>query len=162
MSRTLPFVLSMACAAVLLSCGNAEPGSDPTTLDTTGMAARKDSLLRAAIADSLRDGYHVYKDADGRPLMEGTMKDGLREGVWTSYLRNGRVKSRNVYKKGVLHGITTVFHENGVLYYSGTQRRGKPFGEWRFYDAEGNLARTVVYDTAGTLINDLKEGGARR
>lgn len=154
--------LLMACAILFHSCGTNAGSAGTEEVDTTGTAARRDSLRKAAIADSLSDGYHVYKDQDGRPLMEGTLKDGLREGVWTSYLPNGRPQSRNVYKKGVLHGITTVFHENGVLYYSGTQRLGKPFGEWKFYDNEGKLARTVVYDTTGTLINDLKEGGTHR
>lgn len=143
----------------LASCGSGDVASEPpAAADTTGTAARTDSLRRAAIADSLRDGYHVYKDKADRPLMEGTMLGGQRHGVWTSYLPNGHVQSRNVYEHGVLHGITTVFHENGVLYYSGTERRGKPFGEWKFYDAQGVLTRTVVYDTTGTLIND-REGG---
>ena len=143
---------------MMLSCGDggADSGSSAGS-DTTVTAARNESLRLSAIADSLRDGHHVYKDKGGRPLMEGDMWGGQRSGVWTSYLPSGRIQSRNVYEKGVLHGITTVFHENGVLYYTGTQRRGKPFGEWKFYDAQGNVAKAVVYDTTGTLINDRQQ-----
>ena len=154
--------LLLATLLVIGACGDARTNERPTTQDTTGTAARADSIRQAAIADSLRDGYHVYRDEAGRPQMEGRMQGGQRSGVWTSYLPSGRVQSRNVYENGVLHGITTVFHENGVLYYSGTQRKGKPFGEWKFYDHEGNLAKTVVYDTSGTLINDRKVGAGSK
>ncbi len=155
--------LAAVICVLALSCGDAGNGNDGTPVnDTTGTAARADSVRRAEIADSLRDGHHVYTDKSGRPLMEGVMLGGVRDGVWTSYLPSGRVKSRNVYEKGVLHGITTVFHENGVLYYSGMQRKGKPFGEWKFYDAEGNLAKTAVYDTSGAIINDRKLGAGSK
>ncbi len=150
--RTLN-VLAGVVLALLGSCDGGGTGSNPTgTLDTTGTAARADSIRQAAIADSLRDGYHVYKDDGERPLMEGLMEGGKRHGVWTSYLPSGRVQSRNVYEHGILEGITTVFHPNGVLYYSGMQRQGKPFGEWKFYDREGNMLKTAVYDASGVLI----------
>ena len=153
-------VTKAALAAIvfplMLSCGGGTERGTSSPVDTTGAAAHADSLHRMAIADSLSDGYHVYKDKAGRPLMEGQMKDGQRQGVWTSYLPNSRVQSRNVYENGVLHGITTVFHENGVLYYTGMQRRGKPFGEWKFYDNKGNLAKTAVYDTSGVIIPDKR------
>lgn len=151
-------LLLSTLSAFLISCGGGDAKSEGSDQeDTTGTAARTDSLRQAAIADSLRDGYHVYKDEADRPLMEGTMLGGQRHGVWTSYLPSGRVHSRNVYDHGVLNGITTVFHENGVLYYSGTQRRGKPFGEWKFYDTQGILANTALYDTSGAIIPDKRD-----
>ena len=152
-----PFRLARSIANVALllllgmswaSCGGRTGDAEPIVTDTTGTAAQEESLRQMAIADSLKDGYHVYKDPAGRPLMEGMLQGRQREGVWTSYLPNSRVRSRNVYQNGVLHGITTVFHDNGVLYYSGTQRNGKPFGEWKFYDDKGTLAKTAVYDTS--------------
>ena len=154
--------LFLAALVVLAGCGDATTNERPAAPDTTGTAARVNNIRQAAIADSLRDGYHVYKDGAGRPVMEGQMLDGRRQGVWTSYLPSGRVQSRNVFENGVLDGITTVFHENGVLYYSGNQRKGKPFGEWKFYDNKGLLAKTVVYDTTGALINDRKVGAASK
>mgnify|MGYP001355613863 CR=1 FL=1 len=155
MYRTLVRQVTLALASVLLmaACdpGAGERRGSPAA-DTTGAAARAVDARREAIADSVKDGHHVYKDKAGRPLMEGEMRNGQRNGVWTSYLPNGRVQSRNVYEQGVLHGMSTVFHDNGVLYYSGAQRRGKPFGEWKFYDDHGVLARTVIYDSTGTMI----------
>ena len=155
MPSTLMRQVTMALASALLMAAcdlGAGEGQRSPAADTTGTAARAVDARRAATADSLKDGHHLYKDKAGRPLMEGDMRNGQRNGVWTSYLPNGRVQSRNVYEDGVLHGISTVFHENGVLYYSGAQRKGKPFGEWKFYDEQGVLARTVVYDSTGTMI----------
>ncbi len=148
-----PMILALAGALLMAACdtGAGEAEGSPAT-DTTGAAARASEARRAAIADSVKDGHHLYKDKAGRPLMEGDMRNGQRDGVWTSYLPNGRVQSRNVYEQGVLNGMSTVFHDNGVLYYSGAQRRGKPFGEWKFYDDHGVLARTVIYDSTGTMI----------
>lgn len=151
---------SLAIGALLLfaACGGTADRTPAGTIDTAGAAADTASLRMAAIADSLSDGNHLYRDPRGRPLMEGRILGGKRQGVWTSYLPSGRVKSRNVYENGVLNGITTVYHTNGVLYYSGEQRRGKPFGEWKFYDDQGNLMKTAVYDTTGSIILNDKRG----
>lgn len=144
--------------AVLLftACAGSGTSERPIVQDTAGTAANNENLRRLAVEDSLRDGYHMYKDRDGRPLMEGELLNGKRIGVWTSYLPSGRVHSRNVYDQGVLHGITTVFHPNGVLYYTGTMRKGRSVGEWKFYDVEGRMARTVTYDTTGVIIGGSK------
>lgn len=92
---------------------------------------------------------------DGWLQMEGDMKDGLRTGLWTSYTREGRVKSRSEYRNGEPEGIATVFHANGALYYTGSQRKGRQVGEWRYFDEQGQLVRTVQYDTSGAVINNL-------
>ena len=160
---TRQFILAMTGLLFMVACGpQVDESRTPTATDTTGDAARANDACRIAIADSLKDGHHVYKDKAGRRLIEGEMRNGQRNGVWTSYLPNGRVQSRNVYEQGVLHGMTTVFHDNGVLYYSGAQRKGKPFGEWKFYDDQGVLARTVEYDTTGTMIKPADRSHDRR
>ena len=123
-------------------------------IDSSRAVLRADSLKRAAVNDSLRDGPHTYRDKNGLILMEGEMRDGKRHGVWTSYSETGKVKSRSEYANGELNGLSTVFQENGALYYSGNHRNGHPVGEWRFFDPTGGLAKTVVYDSTGTVIND--------
>lgn len=118
------------------------------------LAAHADSLRNAAVRDSLRDGMHQYHDKNGRLLMEGELRGAKRQGIWTSYGATGSVKSRSEYVDGVLNGSTTVFRENGQQYYVGTNYNGKPFGEWKFYDEQGMLARTLHYDSTGTVMND--------
>ena len=79
-------VLLPIIVLLMAACGSGADSGIPRANDTTGAAAHADSLHQMAIADSLRDGYHVYKDNVGRPLMEGRLQGGRREGVWTSYL----------------------------------------------------------------------------
>ena len=86
--------------------------------------------------------------------MDGSMLNGQREGLWTSYHASGKIKSRSEYQRGLSHGLTTVFHDNGNPYYSGENRNGHPVGQWTFFDLGGGLLKTVVYDTAGAIIND--------
>ncbi len=60
--------------------------------------------------------------------------------------------SRNEYRDGKLDGLTTVFQDNGALKYSGDNKNGHPVGEWRFFDATGGLAKTVVFDSTGRQV----------
>lgn len=150
----LPIVLPFS-ALVVIAC------NEPTDLhraraiiDSTQSLRRADSLRQAVVDDSLRDGHHVYRDAEGRPVMEGDLLDGERHGVWTAFAPNGKAKSRSEYAHGRLQGLTTVFHENGALYYQGQNRHGQPVGAWTFHDAAGVLVKTVNYDSSGAVIND--------
>ena len=100
------------------------------------------------------NGPMVIKGPDGRVRMEGNMRDDRRHGVWTSYHPDGTMQSRSAYVDGQLHGTTVVFHPNGQLYYTGEHRLDRQVGEWRFFDEEGVLVKTVTYDSTGTVIND--------
>ena len=145
-SILMPVLLLLACEGTSVS------ESDSTTNDTASSTSRPYPPLDTVV---IENGHAKMLSPDGRLLMEGDMKDGKRHGVWTSYTPEGRVKSRNEYQHGRLEGVATVFRENGVLYYTGQHRQGKQVGEWRFYDAKGELERTVNYDTSGSVINDL-------
>ncbi len=144
-SILLPVLLLLACG------GNNVPGEVSPSADTVKAAPRHEPPLDTVV---IENGHAKMLSPDGRLLMEGDMKDGKRNGVWTSYTAEGRVKSRNEYRQGMLEGVATVFRENGALYYTGQHRHGNQVGEWRFYDAKGELERTVDYDTSGAVIND--------
>ena len=145
------WTLIAAVAAVACGTGTPEAGPDPRPVRTDTAAFRPDTAM-------IRNGHARVVGPDGHLQMEGDMLDGLRTGLWTSYTREGRVKSRSEYLRGLPEGISTVFHDNGAIYYTGNQRGGKQVGEWRFYDEQGNLVRTAVYDSSGVLINDPGKG----
>jgi hypothetical protein len=149
------FVVFCGIAAVFL-LSSCQPPADldkaRSAVDSALAVQRADSLARTALADSLRDGHHTYRDAQGRLYMEGDFLNKQRQGVWTSYGENGRVISRNEYRDGKLDGLTTVFQDNGALKYSGDNKDGHPVGEWRFFDATGGLAKTVVFDSTGRQV----------
>jgi antitoxin component YwqK of YwqJK toxin-antitoxin module len=143
----------MAALVFLASCQRpADLDKARIAVDSAQTTQRADSIAKMAITDSLRDGHHTYRDAQGRLYMEGDFLNKQRQGVWTSYGENGRVMSRNEYSAGKLEGLTTVFQENGALKYSGDNNDGHPVGEWRFFDATGGLAKTVVFDSTGRQV----------
>ncbi len=141
------WTLIVAVAAAACGTGTPETGPDANPVRTDTAAFRPDTAM-------IRNGHARVVGPDGHLQMEGDMQDGRRTGLWTSYTREGRVKSRSEYRNGLAEGLSTVFHDNGAIFYSGNQLRGKQVGEWRFYDEQGNLVRTAVYDTNGAVIND--------
>ena len=98
------------------------------------------------------DGMQEIMGQDGSLLMKGELQGGKRQGPWASFFPNGMVRSRATYEQGLQVGATEVFHENGSIYYSGQYHLDKPVGEWRFRDPEGNLVKTVLYDSTGTIL----------
>jgi antitoxin component YwqK of YwqJK toxin-antitoxin module len=92
------------------------------------------------------------KDAVRIEEVLGEFLDLKRNGVWTSYTEQGGVQSRNDYVDGVLQVQSIVFRPNGAVYYQGEHRNGKQVGAWKFYDEQGNLAKTVEYDTLGNIV----------
>lgn len=131
---------------LLFTCGTPDTGPHGArTQDSLKAVAHTDSIRK----DSLRDGHHNITGPTGRTTMEGDMRNGKRHGVWTSYTDQGRTKSRSEYVNGVLQGPTITFHDNGTVYYQGRYLNGKSFGEWRFFDEQGGLIRTAVFDSTG-------------
>ncbi len=143
----------VAVCALLSSCQRpADLDKARSAVDSAQALLRTDSLAKAAVADSLSEGHHTYRDAKGRMYMEGDFQNRQRQGVWISYGDNGRVKSRNEYRNGQVEGLSTVFQDNGALKYSGENHHGHPVGEWRLFDATGGLAKTVVFDSTGRQV----------
>lgn len=135
MMRLLP---SFALLLLLMcSCGEAPAPPAPAKADPT------------AAPDTMRDGQHVFRDAQGRKRTEGGFVGGRRHGLWNTYNSLGRLQSRNEYVDGLLEGPTITFRENGAVLYQGQHRHGLKVGEWRFYDEAGEVARTVEFDEQG-------------
>ncbi|MCC7501463.1 MAG: hypothetical protein IT229_02970 [Flavobacteriales bacterium] len=143
--------LRIALAALLLSLAACTAPQDPAPAATVP-ASPDTPDTSAALPDSLQNGHHRLRDAQGRLLMEGDMLNGQRHGLWVAYDLSGRVKSRNAYLNGMLDGPSVVFRENGALFYQGQHAQGHPVGTWTFHDEIGTLVRTVVYDSTGVEI----------
>lgn len=144
----------MVPLVALWACGQNGDGGGKA-LDTEVPAAPE---AAAPVEYEVTNGPYKLYDPEGRLQLDGTMAGGQRHGVWTSYFPDGRVRSRTEYSNGKLHGVTTAFRPNGRLYYTGEHRNDREVGTWRFYNDHGDLARTVVYDTAGNILSDTGEG----
>lgn len=88
---------------------------------------------------------------------EGETVGGVRQGRWVFYHPNGNVQSESHFVDGKPDGPYRVFRPNGAPYYIGTHRQGVAVGTWEFYDGEGNLAGTKVYDDEGRLVATSEE-----
>lgn len=142
-------------SVLVLACNGKADSPKPVAAPV----ATKDSTPAIGPDTAMVQNGHVRMvGPDGHLQMEGDMAGGKRSGLWTGYTRDGRVKSRSEYKDGLPEGISTVFRDDGTLFYTGNQQRGRQVGEWRYYNTEGQLERTVVYDTSGAVINDRGKG----
>lgn len=98
------------------------------------------------------DGLQEFHYPDGRIRMHGPLVNGQRHGSWTAYFPDGKIQSRGQYHNGSRQGVAEVFYPDGTPYYTGAYHQDRPFGEWAFYDSVGTLARSVVYDSLGNMI----------
>lgn len=127
----------------LAACGTTEPGKEPA-------AVVADSATTKPIAKV--DGPQVIHLKEGGRL-EGNMSNGQRTGTWTSYHPNGKVWSRSTYVGGLEEGPTEVFQDNGLPFYTGAYHKGKPTGEWVFFDNLGKETKRVMHDSTGAVLN---------
>ena len=85
---------------------------------------------------------------DGNLLKEGPLKDDKRDGMWKSYYRDGgTLWSEGEFTDGMREGITKSYHPNGQVRYAGSFTNGKKFGEWRFYDENGELLEIKYFQS---------------
>jgi len=108
------------------------------------------AVADSTAVDSTASIKRVIHTPDGG-RMEGFEVNGRREGPWASYFPGGGIRSRSTFADGVEEGPTEVFHESGFSYYTGRYLHGKPFGQWTFFDPQGNEQKRVEYDSLGVM-----------
>ena len=131
-------LLSVTLVVSLASCeGSAKDQGDAAPVDS-------------ATVDGSATSKRVIHTPDGG-RMEGVEVNGKREGPWASYFPGGGIRSRSTFVDGVEEGPTEVFYESGFTYYTGRYLHGKPFGQWTFFDPQGNGQKRVEYDSLGVM-----------
>ena len=89
--------------------------------------------------------YFEYHESGGIKI-KGFYNDNLlREGLWVSYYENGTKWSEAYYVDGKRDGHNLTFYPNGKVRYIGEYKNDLKFGEWSFYDENGNLTKTEKY-----------------
>ena len=84
---------------------------------------------------------------DGKTNITGFYDDkGKRTGQWVAYGENGKLKSECEYLAGERHGKHCVYYDSGIKRYEGENDHDQRIGVWKFWDASGNLIKTVDYD----------------
>lgn len=90
--------------------------------------------------------YGKYKN--GKYLSIQEYKNGVGNGKWINYYESGNIKEIGHYNDNRVEGPISQYHPNGVLKAKGTYAHWrKKVGTWTYYNENGNLIKTVDYNT---------------
>lgn len=84
--------------------------------------------------------------ANGKMRTKGMTYDGERHGKWSYYYENGFLWSEGNFFHGKRDGYALLFYDNGRKMVDGEYKENVPVGEWRFYNEQGELVKTVDAD----------------
>ena len=79
--------------------------------------------------------------------------DNLKYKVLTKYNTQGNIVLIANYDNGIVTGYFQKFHENGKPMETGNYEKMRKIGEWKYYDVNGSLTKTELYDK-GILIQE--------
>ena len=92
---------------------------------------------------------------NGNKEKEGELKDNKKDGIWSYwYIENGQKWMEESYENGLLDGQTTVWYKSGEKEYVANYKKGKPHGEWIFYDADGNKTKKAIYENGKKISTE--------
>ena len=80
--------------------------------------------------------------------------------VLTGYNDDGNIRYIRHYENGNLHGRPTGFYdeicgESNQIRYEGEYTNNQKHGDWKHYNAVGNLERTEIFEN-GKLVNTIE------
>ena len=106
-----------------------------------------------------KTGKWVYKDSilNISSKSKGRYKNGFEVGTWKDYLGN-RLLTKGKYKDSICY--TTEYHDNGKVRAIGISKMIADSttihwflsGEWKFYDSEGVLLGTKIYEKGEPIL----------
>jgi antitoxin component YwqK of YwqJK toxin-antitoxin module len=79
--------------------------------------------------------------------------EGLLHGTFTSWRPDGSLKETGLYLNGLREGIWEIYIEDKVKGV-GTYRHGRPYGEWRYYNADGRVLYLKQFDAKGQVSEE--------
>jgi hypothetical protein len=123
----------------------------------------------------IRHGYFRHYYSNGKMEMMGRAIDNKNEGLWLYFHRNGMMSDSTVYQANKPIGTSMSWYSNGFIldstdYDAGVQvkwfdngqpaeaghiAKGKFHGKWQFFNKEGGLASSEVYDNGKMLSRTL-------
>jgi antitoxin component YwqK of YwqJK toxin-antitoxin module len=109
-------------------------------------------------AETLKDGYHIFKYPNGAVSSEGTIKNGKPEGFWKSYYVTGVKKSEGRRTNFMLDSIWIFYDQAGDTTEKISYLYGKKNG-W-YYKYKKDPAVGVYIWSKELFAGDKKEGTA--
>lgn len=92
-------------------------------------------------------GNWIYYYPNGAKSAEGLQKNGSKDGYWKMFYESGETKGVGEFDEGT--GAYKEYYISGNLKVSGQFKGDYNYGKWTYYDEEGNIEGTALFDENG-------------
>ncbi|MEP2023823.1 MAG: hypothetical protein ABJH98_13995 [Reichenbachiella sp.] len=92
-------------------------------------------------------GNWIYYYPDGAKSAEGLQKNGTKDGYWKMFYESGETKGVGEFDEGT--GAYKEYYISGNLKVTGQFKGDYNFGKWTYYDEEGNIEGSALFDENG-------------
>ncbi len=113
-------------------------------------------ILEENYLNGLQNGKSLAY-SNGMVIEEVNYRNGVKHGFYNKYYDNGVPMMKACYKNGFLDGAFVSYYPNGVPKFEGMYTEGEKVGEWKTYDAEGNVVSVDVHHIENYDDPALKE-----
>jgi antitoxin component YwqK of YwqJK toxin-antitoxin module len=84
-----------------------------------------------------------------------TYKKGKQTNETSYYIPEGTLEYVGSEKNGLIDGDFISYYRNGEISIEGEVDMGKYVGEWKYYDDDGSLNKTLYYNKKGEKIDSI-------
>jgi antitoxin component YwqK of YwqJK toxin-antitoxin module len=84
-----------------------------------------------------------------------TYKKGKQTNETSYYIPEGTLEYVGSEKNGLIDGDFISYYRNGEISIEGEVDMGKYVGEWKYYDDDGSLNKTLNYNKKGEKIDSI-------
>ena len=109
----------------------------------------------------LRDGPATKYYSKGTHAEIMFWKDDMKHGSWEQFYEDSTLRLSSQHVMDKIHGNYRVYNRNKILVLEGSYKNGRQDGEWRFYDQEGKLERSLRYREGEVLDKEELEKWAK-
>lgn len=92
-------------------------------------------------------GNWIYYYPNGAKSAEGLQKNGSKDGYWKMFYESGETKGIGEFDEGT--GAYKEYYISGNLKVAGAFNGDVNYGNWTYYDEEGNIEGEATFDEKG-------------
>jgi antitoxin component YwqK of YwqJK toxin-antitoxin module len=105
----------------------------------------KSITTRESFSLGKRNGLTVHYYKNGGVSEKTEWKADKRSGIWEQYFQNNTLRLKAQYADNKLEGEFIVYYETGKPYISGIYKNDLREGDWKFFNPDGPLQKTMPY-----------------
>ena len=100
---------------------------------------------RESYSMGLKDGPATKYYPGGAKAEVIVWKDDLKNGHWEQFYEDSTLRLSSQHVMDKIHGQYRLYNRNKILILEGSYMNGSQDGEWKFYDQDGVLQRSLRY-----------------